>query len=103
MKDSAAIRLSWRWPQGLGPRQTTDPGAVSNRNVDDGIPLAEPVSSPAAVSQIRQPTTAIGTIDGTTISSVRYPKSHIIFPNLAAEDLPTRRTTGRITQRRAYE
>jgi hypothetical protein len=103
MQVSAVIRLSWRWLQGLGPRQTTDPDALSNRNVDDGIPVRDPVASPGMILDSPLPLQSIGSIDGIIVSSVRYPKSHLILPYLAAEDLPTRHMTGRITQRRAYE
>lgn len=82
MRVSAAIRLSWRRNLDSGPRQTTDLGSGCNRNVEDGTAGKEPVSAPEGVSgnlhwQFQPPAVDDG---GQTFSSVRYPRTHLIFP-----------------------
>ena len=103
MKSSAVTWLSWRWLLGLGPRQTTYLGSISGRNVNDGLSSAGPVVAPELFTDTSDLTTSIRTMDGQTISSVRYPKKQLIFPFTAAEKSPTRHSTGRLSNRRAYE
>src|SRR5512132_4159408 len=104
MQVSAVIRLSGRKDARMGPRQTTRLGSISNRNVEDGILSRKPVFAPVGISGISQP--QISTPDGNggnSFSSVRYPKTHLISPNFAAENLPTRKTPGGPLRWRAYE
>jgi hypothetical protein len=90
MKVSAVTWLSWRWLLGLGPRQTICPGSISDRNVNDGLPVQEPVVAPEVFSSTASSRTSIPKKDGLTISSVIYPNKHLIFINNKAEDSPTR-------------
>ena len=90
MKVSAVTWLSRRWLLGLGPRQTTCLGSISDRNVNDGFSISGPVVAPEIFSGTVSSRTSIPKKDGLTISSVIYPKKHLIFTTNKAEDSSTR-------------
>lgn len=103
MQVSAANRLSWRTVRGSGPRQTTAPGLISNRNVEGGLPPGNPPPRPTiCLHPVPQNPPSAASMGWLTPPFV-ITDPHLIFLTLAAEDLPTRHTTGRRYWWRAYE
>ncbi len=96
MQDSAENGLSRRKNPGPGPRQTTCLGSISDPEAEDAIANKTTISSSSTShSQFLTPAADCG---WNHISSVRYPKSHLIFRNSSAEDLPAGNEPGRLTQ-----